>query len=223
MKIENHRLIASEGFAPEFDLDEQGGILVPEIAVIHYSVTASAGATAAVLEARDFVSCHLSIDQTGRIIQQVPFNRVAWHAGKSEYRGRSNCNAFALGIEIANPGPLEKAADGTFRTTYGAIWRGEVVKAWHKNDDEHRGWRYWAAYSDVDFDLCAHLCALWRDTYGISDIVGHDEIAPGRKTDPGPAFPIDALREAVFPGQHTKTDPAPPLSEGPESAREGST
>lgn len=199
MKIENHKLVGvTEDFRTEFQLDEQGAALKPEIAVIHYAVTESAGATAAVLKAREYVSCHLTIDKTGRIIQQVPFNRVAWHAGKSEYRGRPDCNKFALGIEISNPGPLVRQADGSFKTTYGTPWKGEVVESFHKNDKARAGWRFWAAYSQVEIDLCAHICELWRQEYGITDIVGHDEIAPGRKSDPGPAFPIDWLRDTVF-------------------------
>lgn len=210
MKIENHRLVGvTEDFLPEFKLDEQGGILKPEIAVIHYAVTESADATAAVLRSREYVSCHLTLDKTGRIIQQVPFNRVAWHAGKSEYRGRSDCNKFSLGIEISNPGPLQKQGDGSFRTTYGVPWKGEVVEAFHKNDKFEHGWRYWAAYSQVELDLCAHICTLWKEHYGITDVVGHDEIAPGRKSDPGPAFPIEWLRDVVFLRRDTEQSPPP--------------
>lgn len=211
MRIENHRLVGvTEDFKPEFQLDEQGGFLPKEglIGVVHYAVAPSAGATAAVLRAREFVSCHLSIDSTGRIIQQVPFNRVAWHAGASSYKGRPDCNKFALGIEIGNPGPLVKQTDGSFKTSYGTPWKGGVVEAWHKNDVAHRGWRHWAEYSPTEIDLVVHICELWRREYGITDVVGHDEIAPGRKSDPGPAFPIDFVRATIFPS--AATDPAPP-------------
>lgn len=217
MKIENHRLVGvTEDFRPEFQLDEQGGPLPKEglIAVIHYAVTASAGATAAVLKSRTYVSCHLAIDSTGRVIQQVPFDRVAWHAGASSYKGRSNVNAFSLGIEIGNPGPLLKQPDGTFKTTWGAAWKGGVVEGWHKNDAAHAGWRYWAEYSQAEIDLCGHICTLWRREYGIVDVVGHDEIAPGRKSDPGPAFPIDWLRATIFPGAVTDPSELAPESAG---------
>lgn len=211
MKIENHRLVGvTEDFLPEFKLDEQGGLLPKTglIAVIHYAVTESASATAAVLRSREYVSCHLTIDSKGKIIQQVPFDRVAWHAGQSEYRGRKDVNKFSLGIEISNPGPLVKQPDGSFRTTYGTPWKGEVFEGFHKNDKWQHGWRYWAAYSQVELDLCAHICTLWKD-YGIIDVVGHDEIAPGRKSDPGPAFPIDWLRSVVFPRRDTEPSPPP--------------
>ena len=208
VRIENHKLISAiPDFRPEFQADEWGGPLKPEILVIHYAVTESAGATARVLDARQYVSCHLTIDSTGRVIQQVPFDRIAYHAGKSSYRGRQDVGRFSIGIEVSNPGPLVKAADG-YATTYGKRWTGGVVEAWHKNDKGHNGWKYWAEYSQTELDLCAHIATLLKLEYGLTDVVGHDEIAPGRKSDPGPAFPMDWLRATIFPERDT--EPPPP-------------
>lgn len=196
MLIENHRLV---GENVTFEFDEQGAALKPEIVVIHYAVTHDAKSTAAVLKARDYVSCHLTIDSTGRVIQQVPFNRVAFHAGKSVYRGRANVNAFSLGIEISNPGPLVTGPDGRLRTVYGKVWEAGHVQARHRDPNAPRVWQNWAEYSPTEVDLCAQLCELFRQVYGITDIVGHDDVSPGRKFDPGPAFPMAWLRGAVFP------------------------
>ncbi|NOT11942.1 MAG: 1,6-anhydro-N-acetylmuramyl-L-alanine amidase AmpD [Methylococcaceae bacterium] len=46
------------------------------------------------------VSSHLLIKRTGQIIQYVPFDKRAWHAGKSDYQGRERCNDFSIGIEL---------------------------------------------------------------------------------------------------------------------------
>lgn len=46
------------------------------------------------------VSSHLFIRRDGSIIQFVPFNQRAWHAGLSHYAGRDNCNDFSIGIEM---------------------------------------------------------------------------------------------------------------------------
>ena len=46
------------------------------------------------------VSSHLFIKRTGEIIQFVPFDKRAWHAGVSEYKGRENFNDFSIGIEL---------------------------------------------------------------------------------------------------------------------------
>ncbi|MEJ2694707.1 MAG: 1,6-anhydro-N-acetylmuramyl-L-alanine amidase AmpD, partial [Candidatus Thiodiazotropha sp.] len=40
------------------------------------------------------------ITREGRLLQYVPLNRRAWHAGTSSFRGRSHCNDFSIGIEL---------------------------------------------------------------------------------------------------------------------------
>ena len=46
------------------------------------------------------VSAHLLIRRDGEIVQFVPFNERAWHAGASNFRGRRRCNDFSIGIEL---------------------------------------------------------------------------------------------------------------------------
>ena len=46
------------------------------------------------------VSSHVYIKRSGEIIQFVPFNKRAWHAGKSSYEGIENCNDYSIGIEL---------------------------------------------------------------------------------------------------------------------------
>lgn len=46
------------------------------------------------------VSAHLLIRRDGECVQFVPFNQRAWHAGKSIFQGRENCNDFSIGIEL---------------------------------------------------------------------------------------------------------------------------
>jgi len=46
------------------------------------------------------VSSHILIARTGKITQYVPFNQRAWHAGVSNYCGRTQCNDFSIGIEL---------------------------------------------------------------------------------------------------------------------------
>ncbi len=99
------------------------------------------------------VSAHVLIRRDGSIVQFVPFNRRAWHAGLSEYQGRSNCNDFAIGIEL-------------------------------EGADE-------APYEDVQYSVLATLIDMLRIVYPSlckDKIVGHSEISPDRKTDPGLAF-----------------------------------
>ncbi len=46
------------------------------------------------------VSSHLLIKRSGAIVQYVPFDKRAWHAGQSNYQGRERCNDYSIGIEL---------------------------------------------------------------------------------------------------------------------------
>lgn len=46
------------------------------------------------------VSAHCLIRRDGEIVQYVPFDQRAWHAGVSLYQGRDRCNDFSIGIEL---------------------------------------------------------------------------------------------------------------------------
>ena len=46
------------------------------------------------------VSAHLLIKRTGEVIQFVPFNMRAWHAGESTFKGSDDCNSFSIGVEL---------------------------------------------------------------------------------------------------------------------------
>lgn len=108
------------------------------------------------------VSAHLLIDRQGQMTQFVPFDRRAWHAGRSCYRGRQACNDFSIGIEL----------EGTDDTPY--------------TDAQYR------TLTAVTRALLACYPAL-----DVGRIVGHSDIAPGRKTDPGPAFDWPRFLQAV--------------------------
>ena len=108
------------------------------------------------------VSAHAVIRRDGSITQYVPFGLRAWHAGQSQYRGRSGCNDFSIGIEL----------EGTDTTSY--------------TD---------AQYENLAALVRALLAAY--PTLSADRISGHSDIAPGRKTDPGPAFDWDRWRRML--------------------------
>ena len=115
------------------------------------------------------VSAHVLIKRTGEITQYVPFDRRAWHAGKSAYEGRPNCNDYSIGIE------LEGTDDSLFADSQ-YVTLGALINC-----------------------LMAYYPSLSRQR-----IVGHSDIAPGRKTDPGGRFDWERLSKLlrVFPGDH---------------------
>jgi AmpD protein len=108
------------------------------------------------------VSAHVLIRRDGQLVQFVPFGQRAWHAGVSQYQGRSGCNDFSVGVEL----------EGT---------------------DE-------VPYTDVQYERLAELAAALLATYpsmSAERIVGHSDVAPGRKTDPGAVFDWARLRAAL--------------------------
>jgi N-acetyl-anhydromuramoyl-L-alanine amidase len=73
-------------------------------------------------EIRDLkVSSHFLVRRDGEIIQFVPVERRAWHAGASSWRGRSRCNDFSVGIE------LEGTDDSAFEDAQYAALRSLLI------------------------------------------------------------------------------------------------
>lgn len=134
-------------------------------------------------------SAHIVIDRDGTIYQCRPFNRTCGHAGKSKWKGFENLNSCSIGIELANAGDSEALARKWSKLP--------LVKARHKNGGVVK---FWEGYPEVQIAACAEVSALIAARYKMdvaTDIVGHDDIAPDRKNDPGPAWDWVKFRERV--------------------------
>lgn len=99
------------------------------------------------------VASHLLIRRDGELIQFVPFNKRAFHAGESSFQGRTHCNDFSIGIEL----------EGTDDIPYTTQQYDQLAKVTHC--------------------ICSAYPGITRER-----IKGHSDIAPHRKTDPGPSF-----------------------------------
>jgi N-acetylmuramoyl-L-alanine amidase len=208
MQIRRHRLQLDNGEAIRFEESpNRGGALTPRFLVMHYTAGSSFQGSLSHMTNRDAkASAHLLIGTDGAIVQLVPFNRVAWHAGVSRWQGLSGLNQHSIGIELDNAGPLERQGD-QWRAWFGRGYPdSEVMVARHKNGGPRRGWQVYSEAQIATAREAAH--AICRH-YGLADVLGHDDIAPERKTDPGPAFAMASFRAAVL-GSH---DDAPQLFE----------
>ncbi len=105
------------------------------------------------------VSAHFLIRREGDIIQFVPCEKRAWHAGVSNWCGHERCNDFSIGVELEGCDSIP--------------------------------------FTDCQYESLATLTRTLRAAYPISDIKGHSDIAPGRKTDPGPCFDWRRYRAAL--------------------------
>ena len=133
-------------------------------------------------------SAHLVIGREGKIIQLVPFDTEAWHAGRSWYAGRSGLNRYSIGIELDNLGLL-RWREGLFIAECGRIVPAEEVYT----HDSGGKLTYWHRYTRVQVQTLMKVCEVLEEYYPIKDVVGHSAITT-RKVDPGPALE-SALRE----------------------------
>lgn len=168
----------------------------PDSLIIHYTAGRSGESSASYL-AKDGIqaSAHLVVDRSGKVFQGVPFNKKSWHAGDSIYNGRRYYNHFSIGIELDNAGKLTPSGSG-FVSWFGKRYTADqALKATHRNENKPR---YWHTYSEEQIAVCEEISALLVSSYSMKEILGHEEISPGRKSDPGPAFPLDKLRSDIF-------------------------
>jgi len=113
------------------------------------------------------VSAHYLISDDGVIYQLVAEEKRAWHAGVSQWCGHENINNNSIGIELQNGGL-------TYKKQFGD----------------------WPPYPDAQMQALADLVhdVQIRFLIPTNHIVGHSDIAPTRKIDPGPHFNWDDFR-----------------------------
>ncbi len=141
--------------------------------IFHY--TAVDDETSLRLLTQEPVSAHYLIPsapayQQGKpqVFQLVAEDKRAWHAGVSQWGGRSNLNDSSIGVEIVNAG-FSETADG----------------------------RIWYPYTADQVALLTSLAKNLIEKYAIApeNVLGHSDISPMRKSDPGPLFPWKSLAE----------------------------
>ena len=105
------------------------------------------------------VSSHYLIRRDGTLIEYVPPEKRAWHAGESSWKGRARCNDFSIGVELEG------------------------------SDD--------VPFAEPQYETLIALARRLAERFGPLDLAGHSDIAPGRKTDPGPWFDWERLRASL--------------------------
>jgi N-acetylmuramoyl-L-alanine amidase len=138
--------------------------------IIHY--TAEDSAISLKTLTQDKVSAHYLLDDGApefKIYGLVDESRRAWQAGISYWKGNTNLNSSSIGIEIVNLG-----------------WR-----------DTPQG-RVWYPFPQGQIDRLIPLVQEIMKRHDITPdrVLGHSDIAPQRKQDPGPLFPWKRLADA---------------------------
>ncbi|WP_104472310.1 1,6-anhydro-N-acetylmuramyl-L-alanine amidase AmpD [Acinetobacter indicus] len=107
------------------------------------------------------VSAHLLILRSGEVLQCVNFNDRAWHAGRSSYLAKPECNDYSIGIELEGSDDLP--------------------------------------FEEIQYQVLAEVVSALQQVYPKIQrhLAGHSDIAPGRKTDPGPYFDWSRFRSLL--------------------------
>jgi len=131
------------------------------------------------------VSSHLLIRRDGELVQYVPFDKRAWHAGRSSYAERENCNDFSIGIEL----------EGVDHVAYEKIQYQKLAELSALLINV-----YPEITAAQPSNINAPKASTAKTYMPISDanIVGHSDIAPGRKTDPGSSFDWRYFQSLLF-------------------------
>tara|TARA_Y200000002_G_scaffold365266_1_gene355011 strand:- start:119 stop:862 length:744 start_codon:yes stop_codon:yes gene_type:complete len=148
-------------YSINFDLPERDKKLIKFI-IIHYTgMKIESKALKKLANPNSKVSAHYFIKNNGTIVNIVPDEYVAWHAGVSNWKNFKSLNKYSIGIEISNPGHNHGYKD----------------------------------FSHKQISSLIKLLRVFMQKYKIKrkNILGHSDIAPLRKKDPGEKFPWKKL------------------------------
>ena len=138
--------------------------------ILHYTVADFEDSLDILTGTQRGVSVHYLVrDEPVQIYRLVDESRLARHAGESYWNGMTTLNASSIGIEIVNPGYMD--------TPEGRVY---------------------APYPQAQIDTVIQLAKdiVARHDIAPGHVLGHADIAPGRKQDPGPQFPWKQLADA---------------------------
>ncbi len=204
--------------APSPNFGERRGGRGIDMIVLHYTGCPSAEAACLWMCSPDAqVSAHYLVEEDGEIVQLVAEQMRAWHAGAAFWAGVEDVNSCSIGIEIQNAGhgALPEAKHGR-----GSAGRGAMDPRVKPGDD---GGGHGEVYGDDALPPYPQaqmraVLALVEDIarrHGIRPerVVGHSDVAPLRKADPGEHFPWHMLAQAglALPAPEVALPQATPL------------
>ena len=154
--------------SPNYSDREEADVV--EYIILHYTATSLENTIHIFTHQDPEVSAHYVVDTDGKVVAMVPEEKIAYHAGLSSWKGQPSLNKRSIGIEIVNPG---YKTDGKVKDDYFEFPEEQIEKV-------------------------IALCTDIKERYNIpiQNVIGHADVAPDRKVDPGPKFPWKALADA---------------------------
>lgn len=146
--------------------------------VLHYTVSDNERSIQLLTKGK--VSSHYLImdNEDNKIYNLVPENQRAWHAGDGGFAGRTILNDTSIGIEIVNKGI-----------------QPQYLRALKDSDLDYHPYSHFVEFDELQIKKVAQLVQDIAERYEISpkNIIGHSDLAPSRKIDPGAKFPWQRL------------------------------
>jgi N-acetylmuramoyl-L-alanine amidase len=137
------------------------------------------------------------VGRGGELTRLAPTNISTWHAAQSSWRGKPIVNGFSIGIEIVNPGIMQRTPAGEARAWFGQTFEIGKFGIEARSTPEH-GSGLWMPYTAGQIETVNGICGALTAAYPtIADITTHWAISPGRKVDTNPLFPLEQLRSRV--------------------------
>ncbi len=168
--------------SPNYD-DRPEGVKIKYL-ILHYTgMDTGKAALDRLCDEAAKVSAHYLIEEDGRVFSLVPEDKRAWHAGLSSWEGERDINGHSIGVELVNPGHDSPGYKGDYRP-------------------------FPEAQMAALIDLCRGI--LTRHDIKPWHVLGHSDVAPARKCDPGELFDWQRLAEAgigVWPFKADKKQP----------------
>ena len=198
MKVDGARLRNDNGELVEFIRSpNQSAGLDPRLLILHYTAGLTAQSAINWFSNRDAsASAHFVIARNGAITQMVGLDRRAWHAGESRWGNRVGTNRWSIGIELVNAGKLRRTEAGEWISWASVkIPPEEVLVAQHKSETTPAGWH---VYPEPQIAAALSVASALHAHFRFEAVLGHEDVSPGRKLDPGPAFPLASFAGRII-------------------------
>lgn len=175
------------------------GTNTQEYIIMHFTGSTTAqSAHNQYLDPTTQVSWHLTVDRDGNVWQLLGFDKIAWHAGQSQWGTGPGAlvgmNKYSIGIEHSNAGPLTES-NGSYVTAFGQVIPNVDV-FFDSNGNP------WQAFTPQQLAASRYLTLALARILNVKDILSHEMISSGRKVDTGPAFlnTLNSIRQAYHTG-----------------------
>lgn len=174
----------------------------PMGAIVHFTAGRRRGLKEGMQEQVKNNYTYFIIDEDGKIGQNFPLDSWGQHAGPSSYPGlKEKVSDELVGIEIQAAGKLEKSGSGYITWFKVPVPESEirVIKKQTENQEAGAYQIYTAAQEEALLNLLTWLHENNPDVFSHDFVLGHDEVSPGRKNDPGGALSMTmpALRKKL--------------------------